>query len=86
MIIMKLLKYPISTEKAIRLVEAENKLVFVVEKSTTKREILDEFEKVFKARVDKVNTYIDRKGKRRAYIKLNSESPAIDIATQLGLI
>jgi len=83
---MKLLKYPISTEKAIRLVEAENKLVFVVEKSTTKREILDEFEKVFKARVDKVNTYIDRKGKRRAYIKLNSESPAIDIATQLGLI
>jgi len=83
---MKLLKYPISTEKAIRLVEAENKLVFVVEKSTTKRDILDEFEKVFKAKVDKVNTYIDRKGKRRAYIKLNSESPAIDIATQLGLI
>ena len=83
---MKVLKYPLSTEKAIRLVEAENKLVFVVEKKTTKRNILDEFEETFKAKVDKVNTYIDRDGKRRAYIKLNKESPAIDVATQLGLI
>ena len=34
-----IIKYPLSTEKSIRLMEAENKLIFVVNKSATKKEI-----------------------------------------------
>ena len=40
---------------------------------------------MFKAKVDSVRTYISR-GEKRAYIKFADENPAIDIATQLGLM
>ena len=36
---LKILKYPLSTEKTIRIMESENKLVFVVERKAKKHEI-----------------------------------------------
>ena len=81
-----ILSHPISTEKSIRLLEAENKIVFVVKRKATKHDIKDEVEKVFKAKVIKVNTLIDKKGNKRAYVKFGPETEAIDIATKLGLM
>ena len=82
----EIIKYPKSTEKAVRLMESENKLVFYVEKSATKKEIKDAMEKMFKVRIVAVNTEITPTGKKKAYIKLSSETPAIDIATQMGML
>lgn len=79
------IKYPVSTEKAIRLMEAENKLVFVVDFKATKPEIKKAIEELFKAKVRDVNTLITN-GKKRAYVRFSPESPAIDIATSLGLM
>lgn len=84
--IYKTIKHPLSTEKAVRLMESENKLLFVVDRKTTKKDIKEAIEKMFKAKVAKVNTLIGPDGKKRAYIKFSAETPAIDIATQLGLI
>lgn len=80
-----ILKHPITTEKAVRLIEAENKLTFVVDIKATAEKIKKAFEQEFKAKVTKVNTL--RKGKYKiAYIKLSADTPAIDIATRLGLM
>lgn len=84
--IQSVLKYPLSTEKGIRLMESENKLIFVVDRRATKQEIKKSFEEMFKARVVGVNTYLSSKGLKRAYIKLAKETPAIEIATQLGMM
>jgi large subunit ribosomal protein L23 len=81
-----MIKYPIATEKAIRLMEAENKLVFVVDEKATKPEIKKAIETMFKAKVTAVNTLHTIKGQKRAYITFAKETPAIDIATQLGLM
>ena len=81
-----ILKYPKPTEKAVRLMEAENKLVFYVEKNATKKEIKEALEKVFKVKVVAVNTEITPQGKKKAYVKLSLETPAIDIATQMGML
>jgi len=81
-----IIKYPLSTEKSIRLMEAENKLIFVVNKSATKKEIKKAIEEVFKVEVDYVNTFVSAEGEKRAYVKFSSKNPAIDIATQMGLI
>lgn len=81
----QVVKFPLATEKSIRLMEAENKLIFVVDTKATKPEIKKAVESMFKVKVDKVNTFIV-KGEKRAYIKFNKESPAIDIATNLGLM
>jgi large subunit ribosomal protein L23 len=81
-----IVKYPLSTEKSIRLMESENKLIFVVEKNTTKKEIKDDLEKTFNVKIRKLTTLIDRQGKKRAYVQFSAETPAIDIATKLGLM
>lgn len=83
---MEVIKYPVSTEKSIRLMESENKLIFMVDRRSNKLEIKKAIEDLFKVKVIKVNTYIGPDGKKRAYIKLSDETPAIDVATQLGLM
>lgn len=83
---MSVVKHPLSTEKCIRMMESENKLVFIVEKKATKQEIKEDIEKIFKAKVKKVNTQITNQGIKKAYVEFAEETPAIDIATQLGLM
>lgn len=80
------IKFPLSTEKSIRLMESENKLIFVVDKKASKQEIKKAIEDIFKVKVTKVSTFITPKGEKRAYIKFHEDNPAIDIATQLGLM
>lgn len=79
------IKYPVSTEKGLRLMESENKLLFVIDKKATKAEVKKSVESMFKVKVVSVNTFI-MAGKKRAYVKLGKENPAIDVATQLGMV
>ena len=81
----KVIISPLSTEKSLRLMESDNKLIFVVERKAKKNEIKEAIEKTFKAKVLSVNTLI-KDGKKRAYVKFSAETPAIDIATNLGLM
>jgi large subunit ribosomal protein L23 len=82
----KIIKYPLATEKSVRLMESENKLVFIVHKKARKAEIKKALEEMFKVKVLKVTTTILPSDKKKAYVQLSAETPAIDIATQLGLI
>ncbi len=66
--------------------ESDNRLVFIVSLKATKQDIKKEFEKLFKAKVKSVNTMIAPDGKKKAYITLSDETPALDIATQLGMM
>ena len=82
----QVLKYPLATEKAVRIMETDNKLLFVVDLKSKKEEIKKAVEKDFNVKVDKVNTFVTSKGEKRAYVKLSSNYPAIDIMTRLGLM
>ena len=66
--------------------ESENKLIFIVDMKAKKKEIKEAIEKLFKVKVSKVNTFVTPRGEKRAYVKLSPEHPAIDIATELGLM
>jgi len=81
---MALMK-PITTEKAIRLMELENKMTFLVDRRSNKTEIRREMEKTFSVKVEKVSTHIIN-NQKIATIKLKEGSQAIDVATKLGLI
>jgi large subunit ribosomal protein L23 len=80
------IKYPLATEKAIRMIEAENIITFVVDRKAKKPQIKKEIEAAYKVKIMKVNTMITPKGKKRAFARLTADTPAMDIATQLGLI
>lgn len=82
----KVIKYPVSTEKSIRLMESENKLIFVVDKKATKFMVKKALEELFKVKIVKVNTCVSSKGIKKAYVKFSMETPAIDVATNLGLM
>jgi len=81
-----IIKYPLSTEKSIRLMESDNVLVFIVDIKTNKKEIKQAIESTYGVKVIKVNTTIDPRNRKKAYVKFSDETPAIDLATQLGLM
>ena len=80
------LKYPLTTEKAVRLIEKENKMLFVIDMKADKADVKKAIENFFDVKVDKVNTYVTNKGEKKAYVQLNAAYPAIDVMTKLGLM
>jgi large subunit ribosomal protein L23 len=76
---------PVTTEKAIMMIEAQNVLTFQTDKNMSRDSIKKEIEEIFKVKVERVRTLI-RGNKKHAYIKLKKEFPAIDVATKLGLM
>ncbi len=82
----KIIKYPLSTEKAIRQIEFDNKLVFVVHPQSTKQDVKKAVEELFKVKVAKVNIQNSFQGQKRAYVKLGGDHLASDVSADLGLI
>ena len=82
----KILIHPLLTEKVIGKIEKENKLVFIVRRNSNKRQIRWAVEAALNIKVDKIQTLIDRKGRKKAFIKLKPEYSASDIATRFGML
>ena len=76
---------PITSEKAVKLIDLENTLIFETDRRETKDAISKEVSKVFNVKVEKVRT-LTRGNKKLAYVKLAKQNPAIDVATKLGMI
>ena len=83
---MGVLMYPISTEKAINMIERNNVITYVVDARSKKAEIKREFEDVFKVKVEKVNTEIEPGNRKRAFITIGKGFKASDIALKLKLV
>ena len=76
---------PITSEKAVKMIEIDNTLVFQTGMKARKADIKLEVEKLFSVKVKKVRTHM-QKNFKYAYVQLNKENPAIDVATKLGMI
>ena len=80
------IRYPLTTEKSVRIREQENKLIFVVDKYASKQDIKHSIEKMFNVKVLDVNVTILNDGRKKAYVKLAKENVARDVITQMGLM
>jgi len=76
--------HPYVTERALRLMDRENKLQFLVKRDATKTEIKYSIEEIFKVKVESVNTLIMKNGKR-AIVKLSPEYSAEEIGMRIGV-
>ena len=72
----KIIKRPLITEKTFDLIERENKLVFIVNKSANKNQIKRAIENIHNVKVIGVNTLITSKGEKKAFIKLHPDYSA----------
>jgi large subunit ribosomal protein L23 len=77
---------PVTSEKAVRLMESENKLVLIVSIKANNQKIKKAVEDLFKVKVERVNTLITPKNEKKAYVKLSPENNALDIGADLGVI
>mgnify|MGYP001601466860 CR=1 FL=1 len=81
-----IVKYPLSTEKSIGMIKANNSLIFVVDNKANKTEIKKAVEEMLKKKVKSVNTNLDVNGRKLAYVQFAADTPALDVATQLGML
>ena len=76
---------PHVTEKTMNAIDFNNELTFVVARESTKADIKRAFETLYDEKVKKVNTHISPKGVKLAFITLEEEEKAEDIAVKIGL-
>ena len=82
----EVLKHPHTSEKAMKQVEDLNVLTFICKLTANKRQIKQAFYDQYKVRPRRVNTLITTKGKKKAFIKLDPEDDALELANKIGII
>jgi len=78
--------YPLMTEITSRMIERENKVVFIVDRRATKVDIKRAVEELYQVKVKDVNTLITREGTKKAFVKLAPEYSATELAVKLGIL
>lgn len=81
-----IIKRAIKTEKFISKVDFEGKITLEVDLKATKKEIVDEFQKISGEKVKKINIYITPAGKKRAIVKLADPGKAEEVALKFKLV
>ena len=82
----RILKFPLTTESAMKKIEDNNTLVFIVDKKANKRQIKDAVQKMYEIQCQKINTLIRPDGQKKAYVRLTSDFDALDVANRVGII
>ncbi len=82
----EVIHYPLMTESASLMVEKENKLVFIVNLKATKRDVKKAVEELYEVKVADVNVHITPQGEKKAFVKLQPEYKAADVAIKLGIL
>jgi large subunit ribosomal protein L23 len=77
---------PVSSESALERLEKDNKLTFIVDLKANKKEIKNAVEKLYSVKVRSVNTMITTVGEKKAFVGLEKEFSAAELATRIGLM
>lgn len=80
------IKFPLTTESAMKKIEDHNTLVFIVNITSNKRQIKEAVKTLYNIKAQKVNTLIRPDGQKKAYVRLTPDCDASDLANKLGLI
>ncbi|KKY39297.1 putative 60s ribosomal protein l23a [Diaporthe ampelina] len=83
----KIIVHPLNTESAMKKIEENNTLVFIVDVKANKAQIKDALKKLYDIDTVKINTLIRPDGQKKAYARLTPDVDALDIAaTKLALV
>ena len=82
----RILKFPLTTESAMKKIEDNNPLVFIVDVRADKKKIRDAVSQMYDIQIKKVNTLIRPDGQKKAYVRLTADFDALDVANKIGII
>ncbi|GBF98535.1 60S ribosomal protein L23A [Raphidocelis subcapitata] len=80
------LKCPLTTESAMKKIEDNNTLVFLVDVRANKRQIRAAVQRMYDIQTKKINTLIRPDGQKKAYVRLTPDYDALDVANKIGII
>ena len=81
-----IIKYPLTTESSMKLIEDSNTLVFIVDIKANKRQIKAAVTDLYSIKCEKVNTLITPRGLKKCYVRLSKDCDALDVANRIGVI
>ena len=81
-----IIKYPLTTESSMKLIEDSNTLVFIVDIKANKRQIKAAVKELYNIECEKVNTLITPRGLKKSYVRLSKDYDALDVANRVGVI
>ena len=81
-----IIKYPLTTESSMKLIEDSNTLVFIVDIKSNKRQIKAAVKELYNIECEKVNTLITPRGLKKSYVRLSKDYDALDVANRVGVI
>jgi len=79
-------KYPLLSEDAVTLLESENKITFIVDLRSDKRDIKRAIQELYEVKVRDVKTLITPEGEKKAFVRLMPDFKASDLAVRLGIL
>ncbi|XP_051020534.1 60S ribosomal protein L23a-like [Acomys russatus] len=81
-----IIKFPLSTESAVKKTEDSNTLVFIVDVKANKHQIKQAVQKLYDIDVAEVNALIRPDGEKKAHVGLAPDYDALDVANKIGII
>ncbi|WP_042663555.1 50S ribosomal protein L23 [Haloferax sp. ATB1] len=82
---MSIIEHPLVTEKAMNQMDFDNKLQFIVHIDSTKSDVKGEVQSRYDVTVEKVNTQVTMKGKKKATVRLSEDDDAQEVASRIGV-
>lgn len=83
----KVIVHPLNTESAMKKIEEDNTLVFIVDVKANKAQIKQALKKLYDVDTIKINTLIRPDGSKKAFARLTKDVDALDIAaTKLSIV
>jgi large subunit ribosomal protein L23 len=82
----EIIKYPLLSEDAVTLLEAENKITFIVDERCDKHDVRRAVEELYEVRVAQVRTLVTPEGDKKAFVRLTPDFKAADLAVRLGIL
>ncbi|KAI8365939.1 ribosomal protein L23/L15e core domain-containing protein [Radiomyces spectabilis] len=80
----RIIRQPLNTETAMKKIEEQNTLTFVVDVKANKSQIKDAVKRLYNVEAAKVNTLIRPDGYKKAYVRLTADVDALDVANKVN--
>nr|XP_039330039.1 60S ribosomal protein L23a-like [Saimiri boliviensis boliviensis] len=81
-----IIKFPLTTESAMKKMEDNNTLVFTADVKANEHQIQQAAKKLCDIDVAKVSTLIRPDGEKKAYVRLAPDYDALNVANEIGII
>lgn len=81
-----IIKYPVTSEKAMKRIEEMNTLVFICDRRAHKPQIKKALKELYDIDCAKINTLNCFAGEKKAYVRLNKDQDALNVANKIGIL